>query len=262
VRKNAHGSHRGAESYNPIHQTTVKSKKISNQKTGNAAARCNSRISSLWLASGLNRITHSAGRASGVILPMIAAVILLAAAPRVGRAQCSSAPALPSGCTWTPGSTTTTVPGGSGCQITVYYCSCCCNNIAYSYMYEIVPTGPPGPDCDTVNPENMIYAGAKAMRDIAAGNCTPPPCGMGADLSITTFVPTCWTESDPSGEYEITPCSQDTCYCAETCQVCLNNGVLQYSNCSTITHGSCACTANPWEPWLIGTCYMINCHNF
>ena len=178
------------------------------------------------------------------------------------RADCSSAPALPAGCPgWMPGTTLITMPGPSGCQITIKYCTACCNGIAYAYVYEIDPAGP-GPDCDAVNPEDMIYAAAKAVRTIAANGCAPPPCPTG--LSINTYIPTCWTESAPTGEYEITPCSSAGCYCQETCQVCLNMGVLQYTNCKTISVGmdcDSSCTTNPGMPWISGTCYSITCHN-
>ncbi len=78
----------------------MKSIMVSTLLTGTSAARCNSRISSLWFAGMSNRasmIDHArlsyiatlAGRAKR-LLPVLAAIILLAAAPRMGKADSMS----------------------------------------------------------------------------------------------------------------------------------------------------------------------------
>jgi hypothetical protein len=171
-------------------------------------------------------------------------------------ADCSSAPALPPGCSgWTSATLTTSA---SGCPIKVYYCTACCNGVAYSYVYKIDVIG--GAECNAVNPELMIYAAAKAARDAAANGCAPPPCPM-TGRRISTYIPTCWTESGIAGEYEILVCSDPSCYCEEDCDVCLDHGVLVYSNCTSSTSGTCICNTIPGDGiWLIGTCYTITCH--
>ncbi len=73
----------------------MKSQKISTLVTGNSAARCNSRMYSLWLAismsnhAGLSRTTLSAGRARRTLW-VLAALFLIAAVPRIGLADSMS----------------------------------------------------------------------------------------------------------------------------------------------------------------------------
>ncbi len=220
------------------------------------AQRTNS-ITRCFIAMRKNGLNFSARRASGVILPMIAAAFLLFAGTPAG-----AQPSLPSGCTWSCFTQTGVTVPGTSCTITVHYCTACCSNgTAYSYVSEVDPTGS-GPSCDAVDPENMIYAGEKYAEDQAVLHCAPPPCTPPQPgLNIVSYTPTCWTEAAFSGEYEITPCSDAGCYCQQTCQVCNNGSGLTYSNCTTITIGMCSCTTQPNQaPWVQGTCYTISCH--
>lgn len=196
-----------------------------------------------------------------LVLPVVAGAMLFV--PGKASAGCGSAPPLPPGCVgWTSDSGSTIVSGTS-CNIEVYYCYACCNGTVYCYISEIDPTGP-GPNCDFVKPQDMVYYGAAYARDQAVlkSGCAIPPCPSNTSPTVTTYMPACWTEASFSGKYEITPCSETGCYCQDDCQVCINNGVPQYNACSKSRVGSCACTSLPNDaPWVLGTCYDLGCTN-
>jgi hypothetical protein len=206
-----------------------------------------------------NRDCSMARITKGKLLYVFALAMMLAIPGRIS-AQCSSAPSLPAGCTWSPQSGSTLV-SGTMCNITVDYCTSCCNGTVYCYVYEILPTGP-GPYCDNVSPQTMVYWGAAYARNQAVLACGyAQPCPNTGQI-VTDYLPTCWTESSPSGEYEITPCSDPSCYCEDDCGVCLNDGVPAYSGCTVTKHGTCSCTTLPNQaPWVLGTCYDLGCMN-
>ena len=195
------------------------------------------------------------------MLPYVFALAMMLTIPGRINAQCSGAPTLPTGCTWTPASGSVSIPGSGVCPlccyITVNYCTSCCNGKVYCYVYGIEPTGLGG-YCDAVSPQSMIYWCAAYARNQAVLGVHVQPCPTGTVVS--TYVPSCWTEASFSGEYEITPCSDASCYCEDDCTVCINSGVPSYSGCTRTPIGICDCTALPNQsPWILGTCYTIPC---
>jgi hypothetical protein len=229
------------------------------------------RSSRIMRSSGL--IT-SAGRAFNVILPMIAALLLLAAAPRVGWGQCpgSSGPSpSPTACPWMgPVSDTLNMQGGCripydsgcdnpGCVLIITYCYRCCATGSQVYLEGV---NPGNEYCDSVYPLVMINF-AQSYADTAGLRfCPLPPCGHGATQPVSFFTPTCWTESGLAGEYEFLPCSDAGCYCETDCVACRNEatGEVTLTGCTTTLHGTCTCTSLAGDPpWVAGTCYTIPC---
>src|ERR1039458_4299146 len=103
---------------------------------------------------------------------MLAAIILLAAAPRMGRGQCpapcSEAPACPTfpgDCnTWTQACITTSMDGSplygpdstscgaTTCCLTMTFCYECCNGVVETVLDQIIPCS----NCSGVTPQQMI----------------------------------------------------------------------------------------------------------
>jgi len=259
---------------------------ISTKKTGTSAARCNSQISSLRLASGLSQTIHSARRASGVILPMIAGMLLLIAMPKMGRAQCPSAPdcpTFPGDCnTWAQVCVTTSMDGSplygpdSGscggmpttCCLTMTFCYECCHGVVETVLDQIIP----GSNCTGVTPQQMInfaawYASIWSIYEYMGGGgaCDPKlaVCPT-TNLEVELYTASCWKNLLAGNIYQ--RCVPDSaCYCQTAYNVCWNplTNSLDTSNYNTTQVGSCSCTTPPPPgiPWTPGVCYEIDCPN-
>jgi hypothetical protein len=234
--------------------------------TNRSTARCSRRdqrtnyFMRCFNAMRANGLTFSARRASGVILPMIAAMLLLAAAPREGWSQPACPANLPPPCTpWSSDYVTAPV-GSGGCSVNCYYCYCYCSGTVHVFITEVIPNNS---FCDGIDPQILIDAGvdsaiAKAIR-IGAG---PIPICPGQSEEVTKDIPSCWEVNAVSGQNEYTGCSASGCYCEITEDVCFNSttGNPVFSNCSSSQIGSCSCTADPWPiAWVTGTCYALTC---
>jgi hypothetical protein len=232
--------------------------------TNRSAARCSrpaqrtNYFMRCFNAMRANGLTFSARRASGVILPMIVAMLLLATAPRMGWAQCptSSPPAPdPSTCPWNTNSITITVPGTSCTEVVSYCWRVCGGGQNEVWVYSIQP----GSGCGGLAPSVLINAGLQAATDTMlidhSGMAVCP--GIDPIAQVSEYIPTCWQQF-LSGEIAPAECSTD-CICTTTCNVCMDTTTetVTYSDCSTTHTGTCVCTPDPGYPWLAGVCYTV-----
>jgi hypothetical protein len=219
------------------------------------AQRTNS-ITRCFIAMRKSGLNFSARRASGVILPMIAALISLTTAPQIGLAQ-SPCPTsfLPPGCSW--GTSTSTNVTAGGCTVTIDYCTICCSGTNYFYVYEMSPIS--GEGCDYVDPQ--LYENAAASALINAVACSSP-CPNGSTVTTVAF-PTCWVKNGISGEYTFSGCGTASCYCLLSATVTCTNGVISLSGCTSTSVGtgceSCTPDPGPSRLWISGTCYALSC---
>jgi hypothetical protein len=159
------------------------------------------------------------------------------------EAQCpTSAPPNPdpSTCPWSSTTVTVLMPGTT-CGITIYYCCRCCLGFgAETYLTQI---NIDSAACSPIDPSDMIHFASDYVRDLQAVSCGVKgfPCGYIPTLSVQTYVPSCWTESALSGQYELTPCSASGCFCEKDCKACWNGSAIVYSHCTVTTHWDCVC---------------------
>ncbi len=265
----------------------MKSKKISNQKTGNAAARSNSRISSLWLASGLSRTTLSARRARRTLtgLAALAAMmtLLCSAAFITTNARAQGGGECP---------TTDTLGPWYGLNVTNEYIPCwvqigwCWRIVGGNLQIWIDYVVPMDPTCDSLNPVTLINTADSSLMHDDSLICalTPddtdtthviPYCPSELN-TVTTIQTECWKYAgigppSPAGvfpQYGYTTCWNDsteetTCY--KSCSVCCTRppghpAIVQYSDCSSWTEDGSSCPPPPpLGPWLLNQCYDIGC---
>jgi hypothetical protein len=235
-----------------------------NLSTGTArcsrpAQRTNS-ITRCFIAMRKSGLNFSARRASGVILPMIAALLLLAAAPRAGKAQ--SCPTGYSGQYFI----TETVDGN--CQMTIGYCVNCTTGALY--IESIQPdNGGCGSSFDWLE-EHAISAILSDPLVYNQTGCnflsTVPLCGQGTNTVVTLTVNICWQygDEDPSASGYLYYICPGNSYCLATYTICKNIGPPVSYTFSTPTWTSYGtppgCPSEPIPPatWAQNTCYATN----
>jgi hypothetical protein len=229
------------------------------------AQRTNS-ITRCFIAMRKNGLTFSARRASGVILPMIAALLLLAAAPRVGWGQfCPPGADGPYNVFESVG----------GCTIGIEYCINCTTG-----QITIQDIAPAAPGC-SVWPvgEQMEQAIAAMIQDpntyqnsynLDGTHADPCPSfipdlqmyGPCMPVSSQITISTCWEFGDNSPSANLSwvyPCPE-TSACVFTYTVCWNsvtNSLYLSSENWTGEDGDCT-IAPPWGSWVENTCYAVD----
>ena len=223
----------------------------------------------------------SLARRAKWFLPVFAAVLMLAAMPKLGWGQVSCPTGLTSCSIWhqvtgfvSMGGNTAAdcppylpVPPGpppSSCCLQVIYCWQCCNGVLETYVEQVTPFTAL---CDGVTPQDMIlfastWAGTDAVQQaINTGmGCDVKivaPC-TDAQLVVQAFLATCWTQATLSGQYNYTICSDPGCYCVTTFDACWDGTNIETSDYEHYTSGTCDCTAAPGSgAWIDGTCYAV-----
>jgi hypothetical protein len=227
-----------------------------------------------------NGLNFSARRASGVILPMIAALLLLAAVSQMGLAQGSYCPVPPTGCSYTYttvlasiGGTplnapdSSTCPGGVSCCAILTICYMCCDGEIYSSLkgIDIQNNNCLGYTADQLLDWAQWYAEWYAIYQYygQGGTCDPKlglVCPAGSTV-INSIFSSCWELNTVTG-YDVYTACQDGYTCNISFDVCYNpiTGKLQDSNYS-YSSSTPTCPAEPVvpHPWVINTCYAVPC---
>jgi hypothetical protein len=234
------------------------------------AQRTNS-ITRCFIAMRKSGLTFSARRASGVILPMIAALLLLATAPKGGWAQ-----TCPTGYNG-PYFITETVDGN--CQMTIGYCVNCTTGALY--IESIQPdNGGCGSSFDwleehaisAILSDQHVYTTAFNPDGTPATPCpgflgTIPLCGQGTNTVVTLTVNICWQygDEDPSASGYLYYICPGNSYCMATYTICQNPGAPPYTYTFTspswTSYGTPpGCPPEPILPatWEHNTCYATN----
>jgi hypothetical protein len=259
--------------------------------TNRSAARCSRRdqrtnyFMRCFNAMRANGLTFSARRASGVILPMIAAVLLLAAAAKVGHAQ-SDCPTLTGDCnTWTEVTVITSMDGHPlngpdsalcgqeppvSCCLLMNFCYECCHGVVETFLEKVEPISTA---CTSYTVQQMIdfadwyasywaiyqYLGQGGACDITSYDCPTQY------LEVESYTPGCWKLiSNLTADYVYEQCSGTGYMCQTDFNVCWDpiTHTLDTSNYTTFTSGIPTCTTPPdTGSWTMGTCYTINCPN-
>lgn len=224
---------------------------------------------------------HEASSAGRLILPMLAAILIMASAPRMGRTQ-PPCPTLPGDCnTWTQITVTTSMDGtplngpDSGlctsglsptCCLSITFCYECCNGVVETYLEQVLPVSA---GCAGVTPDQFIdfadwYATVWSINEYMGGggacDVKNNPC-PGSHLVVETFTPHCWELNNIVGNGVYVWCGDDGCYCQTDYNACWDGTKIEYSNYVQFTVGACACTPEPIPPapWIPMTCYSIPC---
>ncbi len=254
--------------------------------TNRSAARCSRRdqrsnsITHCFDAMRSNSLIFSARRASGVILPMIAALLLLATVPQMGLAQ-SNCPTPPSGCpSYTEAIVMASIggsplgapdsascPGGSSCCAVLSICYMCCGGQIYSSVggIDVQNNNCLGYTADQLLDWAQWYAEWYAIYQYygQGGTCDPKlnsTCPGGSTV-VNGIFSQCWELNTVTGNDVYTSC-QNGGYCNISFNLCYNpiTGQLQTSDYTYSSTGStCPTEPVPPNPWTANTCYTVLC---
>ena len=221
----------------------------------------------------------SLARRAKWFLPVLAAMLMLAAMPKTGRAQCPTS--APTGCGWIPATITTSMDGTplngadslsctgmspTGCCVAISFCYMCCNG-----QIQVILNG-----IETLN-SNCIGMTADQLIDFATWyaevwsinqffgqgmGCDPKLSPCPAFTQVLSYASSCWKLNTIVGDRIYTMCG-DACVCNISFDVCWNTSTmqLQYSDYTYSQTGPSCPPTCPNEPsiWTPNTCYNIPC---
>jgi hypothetical protein len=181
------------------------------------------------------------------LLVATAIAIITPLSPASSIAQC------PSG--WTPGAGspfTATIPG-TNCDIDIYYCT---RNDTEFWISKIIPQST---DCDSINPELLIYDATNLIFQADEVNGLVP-CNKGITRRVVVSRAACWGLIQDPNVFGYAGCDEVVA-CKKTCEVCGSGQGVTVTNCTSEVVGlpDCLPIGSDGPTWVIGHCYVLDC---